>query len=73
MRRRGVAASGALAERLEGEPVTREERERDRYGRIVAVCYVGGVKIPGQATPNVRFRTIYFRCTPESRRTWRPG
>ena len=37
----GKAAASALAGKIDRRPVTCEERDRDRYGRIVAVCYVG--------------------------------
>ena len=38
----GREATRALAERIGSRAVTCEERDRDRYGRIVAVCRVGG-------------------------------
>lgn len=38
----GRRASRALAGRLGGQTVVCEERDRDRYGRIVAVCRQGG-------------------------------
>ena len=39
----GVAATRALKKRIGGETVTCTRRDRDRYGRIVAVCRAGGV------------------------------
>ena len=38
----GKTAASALRKRLAGRPVVCEERDRDRYGRIVAVCRVAG-------------------------------
>ena len=38
----GEAATKALAGKIDRRPVTCKERHRDRYGRIVAVCYSGG-------------------------------
>ena len=39
----GRQASRALSEMIDRAPVTCHERDVDRYGRIVAVCTVGGV------------------------------
>ena len=36
----GAAATRALRERIAGRPVECAERDRDRYGRIVAVCRI---------------------------------
>ena len=41
----GEAATGALRERIAGRPVECTERDRDRYGRIVAVCRVAGADV----------------------------
>ena len=38
----GAEATRALARRIGGRPIACEERDRDRYGRIVAVCRVRG-------------------------------
>ena len=38
----GTAATSALRKRLAGRPVACEERDRDRYGRIVAICRIAG-------------------------------
>ncbi len=38
----GAAATRALRERIVGRPVECADRDRDRYGRIVAVCRVAG-------------------------------
>ena len=38
----GERAAHALAKRIGGRPVACEERDRDRYGRIVALCRAGG-------------------------------
>ena len=41
----GAAARRALRERIAGWPVECAERDRDRYGRIVAVCRVDGADL----------------------------
>ena len=41
----GAAATRALRERIGGRPVECAERDRDRYGRIVAVCRVAGADV----------------------------
>ena len=41
----GEAATRALRERIAGRPVECAERDRDRYGRIVAVCSVAGADL----------------------------
>ena len=41
----GEAATRALRERIAGRPVECAERDRDRYGRIVAVCRVDGADV----------------------------
>ena len=38
----GQRAVSALAQRISGQSVACKERDRDRYGRIVAVCRAGG-------------------------------
>ena len=38
----GATATRALRERLAGRPVACEERDRDWYGRVVAVCRLAG-------------------------------
>lgn len=38
----GTSATLALARRIAGKPISCEERDKDRYGRIVAVCKAGG-------------------------------
>jgi endonuclease YncB( thermonuclease family) len=38
----GTSATLALARRIAGKPVSCDERDKDRYGRIVAVCHAGG-------------------------------
>ena len=37
----GKDAGNILSDWIDHRPVTCQERDRDRYGRIVAVCYVG--------------------------------
>lgn len=41
----GGEATRALARRIGGRPVACEERDRDRYGRVVAVCRVGAADV----------------------------
>jgi len=41
----GQASANALAEYIRKRPVTCETRDRDRYGRLVAACSVGGASI----------------------------
>ena len=41
----GREAARALAGRIGGRPVGCEERDRDRYGRVVAVCSVSGMDL----------------------------
>jgi len=41
----GRQAAFALADFLGGRTVRCEQRDTDRYGRMVAVCYVAGVEI----------------------------
>ena len=38
----GQRAALALADKIDHRPVTCQERDRDRYGRVVAVCRVAG-------------------------------
>ena len=38
----GAAATRALSRRIAGRSVTCQQKDRDRYGRVVAVCGVGG-------------------------------
>lgn len=38
-------ATDALRERIGGQPVRCEGRTRDRYGRLVAKCHVGGTDL----------------------------
>ena len=43
----GAAATRALRERIARRPVACNERDRDKYGRIVAVCRVRGEDVNG--------------------------
>ena len=43
--RRASSPTRALRERIAGRPVECAERDRDRYGRIVAVCRVAGADV----------------------------
>ena len=62
----GPAATAWLANRLSGRSVTCDQRDTDRYGRIVAVCYADGRDIAadmvadGWATAYVRFSRDYI-------------
>lgn len=38
----GAIAANRLAEKIGGRTVTCDERDKDRYGRVVSVCTVGG-------------------------------
>ncbi len=44
----GQRAASALAQRISGQSVACKERDRDRYGRIVAVCRAGGKDLNAQ-------------------------
>ena len=43
----GTSATLALTGRIGGRSVSCDERDRDRYGRIVAVCHAGGEDLNG--------------------------
>jgi len=43
----GTSATLALSKRIGGRSVSCTERDRDRYGRIVAVCHAGGEDLNG--------------------------
>ena len=61
----GRSATRALAERVAGRPVVCTERDRDRYGRVVAVCRAGGEDLSawmvsqGLALAYRRYSTAY--------------
>ena len=61
----GEQATRALAARIDGRSVACEERDRDRYGRIVAVCRYGGQDVnawlvrEGWASAYRRYSTAY--------------
>ena len=61
----GEQATRALAGRIDGRSVACEERDRDRYGRIVAVCRHGGQDVNawlvrgGWAVAYRRYSTAY--------------
>ena len=61
----GEQATRALAGRIGSRPVACEERDRDRYGRIVAVCRHGGQDVNawlvrgGWAVAYRRYSTAY--------------
>ena len=60
--RRGQKAALALADRIDRRAVACEGRTRDRYGRLVATCFLGaegperpaGVARPGPGVPSLR-------------------
>ena len=43
----GEDAAKALAGKIGSRPVTCEERDRDRYGRIIAICFADGEDLNG--------------------------
>lgn len=61
----GEQATRALAGRIDGRTVACEERDRDRYGRVVAVCRSGGQDVnawlvhEGWAMAYRRYSTAY--------------
>ena len=63
----GEQATRALAGRIDGRTVACEERDRDRYGRVVAVCRSGGQDVnawlvhEGWAMAYRRYSTAYVR------------
>ena len=76
------SATQALARRIAGWPVACTERDRGRYGRIVAVCRVGGEDLnawmvsQGLALAYRRYSTAYVgreRSAKAARRGLRPG
>ncbi len=64
----GAVATIALRELIAGQAVTCKERDQDRYGRIVAVCYVGRIDLnqqmvaSGWALAYRRFSLDYVRA-----------
>ena len=77
----GREATRALARRIGGRPVACEERDRDRYGRVVAVCTVAGLDLnrwmvaEGWAFAYRRYARDYvaaeFRARAARRGIWR--
>ena len=57
----GAAVTRALRERLGGRPVACEERDRDRYGRIVAVCRLAGEDVNAWMVSQ-GWAVAYLRC-----------
>ena len=61
----GEQATRALSRQIEGRSVACEERDRDRYGRVVAVCRYGGQDVntrlvrDGWAIAYRRYSTAY--------------
>ncbi len=61
----GKDAANVLADLIDRRPVTCQERDRDRYGRIVAVCRFAGVDLgawlvtSGLALAYRRYSTAY--------------
>ena len=43
----GIEARDALARLIDGKPITCQQRDIDRYKRIVAVCHVEGLDLNG--------------------------
>ena len=48
----GIAAKSALSERIAGERVSCREETTDRYGRVVAECFVGEQNLNGWLVAN---------------------
>jgi endonuclease YncB( thermonuclease family) len=43
----GQIAANALADKIARQTVRCTQRDKDRYGRVVAVCYAGGIDLNG--------------------------
>ena len=73
----GAQATRALAGRIDGRSVACEERDRDRYGRIVAVCRYSGQNLnawlvrEGWAMAYRRYSTAYVGEEASARRAKR--
>ena len=73
----GEQATRALAGQIEGRSVACEERDRDRYGRVVAVCRYGGQDVnawlvrEGWAIAYRRYSTAYVGEEASARRAKR--
>ena len=69
----GVIAKAALVTLVEGVDIRCEELDRDRYGRIVAVCWAGGQDIglimvhTGWALAYRRYSTEYVEAESEAK------
>ena len=69
----GRAAARALRQKIAGRPVACAVRDRDRYGRIVAVCRTGGTDLnawivtEGWALAARRYTTDYVRQEEDAR------
>lgn len=81
LQRCGQQAANTLDQLINGKPVTCEGKERDRYGRLVAVCYVDGIDVNatmvrnGWALAYVRYSKDYLlheqAAAQEQRGMWR--
>ena len=60
----GAIAKAELADAIAGAEVRCEERDRDRYGRIVAVCHASGHDI-GRAMVDAGWALAYRRFSTE--------
>jgi endonuclease YncB( thermonuclease family) len=73
----GAIAKAALVDRLSGAVVRCEKQDRDRYGRIVAVCHANGTDIgqnlvrAGWALAYRRYSTAYVDAEDEARKAKR--
>ena len=56
----GKDAVNVLADLIDRRPVTCQERDRDRYGRVVAVCRVAGEDLGGRMRASARGRQVIF-------------
>ncbi len=62
----GKDAANVLADLIDRRPVTCRERDRDRYGRVVAVCRVQGEDLGAWLVGNGRHNRIRSYPEPDS-------
>lgn len=69
----GTEATAALASLIEGKPVRCLQRGHDKYGRVLATCFIGAQDVSawmverGHAWAFVRYSTTYLREEAEAR------
>ena len=70
----GKEATAVLTRLIDGKLITCQERDRDRYKRVVAVCYVDGLDIneaivrQGWALSYRRYSRVYVPAEDEARK-----